>query len=145
MIALFAFFASLPCDGSRCFIVTAAPNSQRIIHSGPFQPHILYEIIPYDIWFLDSVWWCLLLLFSPVPSSPVVQVQGRTSCEALQIRLGAEVQKARDPRKSTSSFSLGLRCNSGYFLYVFWLKVKIWCKQFGMENSFHMGRWYWVL
>ena len=142
---------SFPCDGSRCFIATAALNSQRIIHSGPFQPHILHEIIPYDSWILfDDV---CSLLFSPVPSSPVVQVQGRTSCKALSNsvpscfgsswfklnrnslnRLGAEVQKARDPRKSTTSFRLGLRWNSGYFLYVFLLKVKRWCKQFRDGN-----------
>ena len=54
-----------PCDGSRRFIVTAAPNSQRITDNSDqtFELLTLWHF-NYPIWSLDSVWRCLLL-FSP--------------------------------------------------------------------------------
>ena len=53
-----------PCDGSRRFIVTAAPNSQRNIIQIRPSNCLLYDIaiIPYDPWILfDDVCSCFLL------------------------------------------------------------------------------------
>ena len=49
------------------------------------------------------------------------QAQGATSREALQIRRRAEVQKVKNLQKSTKDDANSFR---------------------GMENSFHMGKWY---
>jgi len=52
------------CDGSRRFVVTAAPNSQRIIQIRPSNC-LLYDIaiIPYDPWILcDDVCSCFFSL-----------------------------------------------------------------------------------
>ena len=54
-----------PCDGSRRFIVTAAPNSQRITDNSDqtFELLTLWHF-NYPIWSLDSVWRCFAPVFS---------------------------------------------------------------------------------